>query len=83
MTLAALELSENRYYIARAHHLLAYIELERGNAAEALEILDSAEPLIEKAGDRVELALFRVECRGGAGCERGVDEDRRRLLVHD
>jgi transcriptional regulator with XRE-family HTH domain len=61
LTLASLELSENRYYVARAHHLLAYIELERGDPGGALDLLETALPLIEAAGDRVELTLFRVE----------------------
>jgi len=61
LTLAALELSENRYYVARAHHLLAYIELEQHHPEEALELLESALPMIEDAGDRVEITLFRVE----------------------
>src|SRR5439155_1863939 len=59
--LAALELSENRHYVARAHHLLAYIELERGRPQEALELLETALPVIAEAGDRVDLALFRLE----------------------
>jgi tetratricopeptide (TPR) repeat protein len=60
-TLALLELSENTHNAARAHHLLAYIEVERGNPAEALDLLQRGLPLIERAGDRYELAQFRLE----------------------
>jgi ATP/maltotriose-dependent transcriptional regulator MalT len=61
MTLALLQVSENRQSLARAHHLLAYIEIERGNAAEALELLQRGLPLIERGGDRFDLAHFRLE----------------------
>jgi transcriptional regulator with XRE-family HTH domain/predicted negative regulator of RcsB-dependent stress response len=60
-TMAALELSENAHHFARAHHLLAYIELERGDADEALRLLEKGRPLVEEAGDRSEIALFRLE----------------------
>jgi tetratricopeptide (TPR) repeat protein len=60
-TLALLELSENTHNAARAHHLLAYIEIERGNPSDALELLHRGLPLIERAGDRYELAQFRLE----------------------
>lgn len=40
MALAAIELTENVEYAALAHHLLAHIELERGNPEEALELLE-------------------------------------------
>jgi len=59
--IALLEVSENSHYLARAHHLLAYIELERGNAEEALTLLRRGLPLIEQGGDQSELALFRLE----------------------
>ena len=60
-TIALLELSENSYNLARAHHLLAYIEIERGNPADALELLQRGRPLVEQAGERYELGLFRLE----------------------
>lgn len=59
--LAAVELTEHAQYAARAHHLLAYIELERGNAEEALELLEQGLPLIKQAGDRFLEALFGLE----------------------
>jgi transcriptional regulator with XRE-family HTH domain len=40
MALAAIELTENAAYAARAHQLLADVELQRGNAQEALDLID-------------------------------------------
>jgi len=59
--LAALELTEHTTYTARAHQLLAHIELNRGRAAEALEILEAGFPLIDRGGNRYERGMFRLE----------------------
>ena len=59
--LATIKATEHEEYAARAHHLLAYIELERGNAQRAHDILAEAMPLIERSGDRNAVALFRLE----------------------
>jgi tetratricopeptide (TPR) repeat protein len=59
--LAAIELTEHSYYAARLHHLLAYIELERGNAGDALELLRDGFPLIEEGGNAFHQAQFRLE----------------------
>jgi tetratricopeptide (TPR) repeat protein len=59
--LAAVELTEHTYFAARAHHLLAYIELERGNADEALRLVHEGLPLVKEAGNPFEEALFRLE----------------------
>ena len=59
--LELLELTEHTQYAARAHHLLAHVELDRGNAAEALDLIDRGLPLIEASGNRAELALFHLE----------------------
>jgi tetratricopeptide (TPR) repeat protein len=59
--LELLELTEHTHYAARAHHLLAHVELDRGNAAEALDLIDRGLPLVEASGNRAELALFRLE----------------------
>ena len=56
-----LELTENTHYIARAHQLLAHIELERGRAEEAMELLQEGWPLLERSGNVVEQAQFRLE----------------------
>jgi len=59
--LQTLALTEHSSYTARAHQLLAHIELNRGNAAEALELLETGYPLVERAGNRYEQAMFRIE----------------------
>jgi tetratricopeptide (TPR) repeat protein len=59
--LEILLLSEDTYRIARAHQLLAYIELNRGNAEEALELLEQGWPLLERSGNKLERAQYRLE----------------------
>jgi tetratricopeptide (TPR) repeat protein len=59
--LELLELTEHTQYAARAHHLLAHVELDRGNAAEALVLLDKGLPLVEATGNVLDTALFRLE----------------------
>jgi tetratricopeptide (TPR) repeat protein len=56
-----LDLTEHATYAARAHQMLAHIELDRGNADEALELLETAYPLIERSGNRYERGMFRLE----------------------
>jgi len=50
MALAAIELTENVAYAARAHQLLAHVELERGNPEEALELVERGQALAGSAG---------------------------------
>jgi tetratricopeptide (TPR) repeat protein len=59
--LEILLLTEDTYRIARAHQLLAYIELNRDNAQEALELLGKGWPLIEQSGNKLERAQYRLE----------------------
>jgi tetratricopeptide (TPR) repeat protein len=59
--LEVLELTEDTYRIARAHQLLAHIELDRGNAEEALRIIREGWPLLEQTGNPVERAQYRLE----------------------
>lgn len=59
--LELLELTEHTQYAARAHHLLAHVELDRGNAAEALDLLERGLPLVEASGNKVETAMFQLE----------------------
>jgi tetratricopeptide (TPR) repeat protein len=59
--LELLELTEHTTYAARAHQLLAHVELDRGNAAEALDLLDRGLPLVLDASNRVDQALFQLE----------------------
>ena len=50
LALAAIELTENVAYAARAHQLLAHVELERGNAEEALELVERGQSLAGRTG---------------------------------
>jgi tetratricopeptide (TPR) repeat protein len=59
--LETLELTEHTTYAARAHQMLAHIELDRGRADEALELLESGYPLIEQSGNRYEQGMFKLE----------------------
>ena len=59
--LETLELTEHTTYAARAHHLLAHMELEQGHPDEALNLLETGYPLIEQSGNRFEQAVFRLE----------------------
>jgi tetratricopeptide (TPR) repeat protein len=59
--LSILELTENTHYTARAHQLLAHIELDRGHAEEALRIVQEGWPLLEGTGNAVERAQYRLE----------------------
>jgi len=59
--LEILEVSDQDYYAALAHQLLAHIELDRGNGERALELLASASPLIAATGRRFEQARFEIE----------------------
>jgi tetratricopeptide (TPR) repeat protein len=59
--LELLELTEHTTYAARAHQLLAHVELDRGNAHEALDVLDRGLPLVQEGGNSVDEALFQLE----------------------
>jgi len=59
--LETLELTEHTTYAARAHQLLAHMELEQGHPVEALKLLETGYPLIEQSGNRFEQAVFRLE----------------------
>ena len=74
MALAAIELTENVEYAAMAHHLLAYIELERGNAAEALDLLERGHELAVRMGGASADDRFRVE-KARALAALGRDEE--------
>ena len=59
--LAILDLTENTHYTARAHQLLAHIELDRGEPEEALRVLQEGWPLLEHTGNPLERAQYRLE----------------------
>ncbi|HEV3480460.1 MAG TPA: tetratricopeptide repeat protein [Gaiellaceae bacterium] len=75
--LELLELTEHTAYAARAHQLLAHVELDRGNAEDALDILDRGLPLVQQGGNKVEEALFELEkARALVRLDRGEDAKR-------
>ena len=59
--LALIKTTEHDAYAARAHQLLAYIELERDRPAEALGLLETALPLVERQHDETLHATFDLE----------------------
>lgn len=59
--LAIIEATEHTTYTAQAHHLLAVIELDRGNAAEALHLLQRANSLLPEEGFRLVRNRNRLE----------------------
>ena len=59
--LELLRLTEDTLRIARAHQLLAYVELSRGNAQEALDLLAEGWPLLEASANGLERAQYRLE----------------------
>ena len=60
-TLELLELSEDTEYLARAQQLLGFIELERGNAEHALEVLRAGRTLLGEPADAALVAQFRLD----------------------
>jgi transcriptional regulator with XRE-family HTH domain len=59
--LELLLLTEDTYRTARAHQLLAHIEVNRGNADRALDLLEQGWPLLEASGNKLERAQYRLE----------------------
>jgi tetratricopeptide (TPR) repeat protein len=59
--LEIVELAEDDYYTARAHEMLAHIELDRERPEEALELLDKAWPLLARTANPADKAAFRLE----------------------
>jgi tetratricopeptide (TPR) repeat protein len=59
--LEIVELTEHTDYAARAHQLLAHIELDRDRPAAALELLEKGWPLLSKRANRLEQAEYRLE----------------------
>lgn len=56
-----LELTEDTHYAARAHQLLAHIELDRGRPTDALELLRRGGELLGDHSNQPERARFRLE----------------------
>ena len=80
MALAAIELTENVEYAARAHLLLAHVELERGNAQEALDLLERGRALAVRSGGADADGRFRVD-KARALAALGRDEEAVALAV--
>lgn len=59
--LAIIETTEHAAYSARAHHLLACIELDRGNAQEALTLLQKASALLDSDAHALVRTRIRLE----------------------
>src|SRR5262245_4076638 len=59
--LEILRLTEDTYRTARAHQLLAHLELDRGNAREALDLIAEGWPLLEGSANGLERAQYRLE----------------------
>ncbi len=58
--LELVELTNHDYYIARAHELLAHVELGRDKPEQALRLLERGWPLLE-SGSGAEKAAFRLQ----------------------
>ncbi len=56
-----LDLTEHTYYRAKAHHLLAFAELDAGNAGEALELLETARSLLGEQATASDVAELELE----------------------
>ena len=74
MALAAIELTENISYAARAHQLLAHVELEQGNAEEALDLVDRGQALAARAGGADADGYFKI-VRSQALAQLGREEE--------
>jgi tetratricopeptide (TPR) repeat protein len=59
--LELLSMTEDTYRTARAHQLLAHIELDRDRADEALRVLEEGWPLLDRSANPVERAQYRLE----------------------
>lgn len=69
-----LETTEDTYATARAHHLLAHIELDRGRADEALELIERGRALLGTSANRFEIARFRLEEARALALKGQIDE---------
>jgi tetratricopeptide (TPR) repeat protein/DNA-binding XRE family transcriptional regulator len=59
--LEILEVADYGVHVGLAHQLLAHIELNRGNADRAIELLERGAPLVAGSGRKFELASLRIE----------------------
>lgn len=73
-SLEILEVSEHALHVGLAHQLLAHIELDRGDPERAIELLESAAPIIASSGRTFELASLRIE-QARAFAQLGREEE--------
>jgi tetratricopeptide (TPR) repeat protein len=74
MALAAIELTENVSSAARAHQLLAHVELEGGDAEGALDLIDRGQALVVRAGGADADGYFKI-VRAQALAQLGREEE--------
>jgi tetratricopeptide (TPR) repeat protein len=74
--LEILERTENDSYVALAYNLLAYTEIESGNYAEALELIDKGRALLGDSGRRAEARFLIEEARALVGLDRHAEAAR-------
>jgi tetratricopeptide (TPR) repeat protein len=80
LTIATLKASEQTLEAARALLLLAYIENDRGNPRDALELVDEGETMVAAVGEPIDAAMFRVERARALSALGGQDEAAELLL---
>lgn len=59
--LEIVELAEDDFYTARAHEMMAHVEIDRARPEEALRLLDRAWPLLERTANSADKASYRLE----------------------
>ena len=74
MALASIELTDHVADAVRAHRLLAHVELESGNASEALDLIERGQALATRAGGADAEGLFTVD-KARALAQLGRDEE--------
>lgn len=78
--LAVIELTEHVAYAARARLLMAYIENERGEQVQALEILEAGWPDAVQSNDVYLAVIYRIE-RARALTQLGRTDEARDLAI--
>lgn len=75
--LEILERTENDAYVGMAYHLSAYAEVERGEFAEALALIERGRELMgEEAGKRLDARFSIEEARALVGLDRSTEAAR-------
>ena len=61
LALTALEQTEHSRYVANAFLLLATLENDQGHSAEALQLVEQAEPVVKASGNRYDIGRLELE----------------------